>query len=101
MNKKLESELWAETPTTSDIQSTPPLWQSEGELTSLLRVKEESEEPGLKLSLKKLRQWRWLHRFIPGGGKGGALADFIFLSSVTADVKLRDPCSLEEKPRQT
>ena len=35
---------------------TPPLWQSEEELKSLLRkVKEESEKVGLKLNIQKTK----------------------------------------------
>ena len=35
---------------------TPPLWQSEEELKSLLmKVKEESEKAGLKLSIEKTK----------------------------------------------
>ena len=32
---------------------TPPLWKSEEELKSLLKVKEESENVGLKLNIQK------------------------------------------------
>ena len=36
------------------MQMTPPLWQSEEELKSLLmKVKEESEKVGLKLNIQK------------------------------------------------
>ena len=39
---------------TSDMQMTPPLWQSEEELKSLLmKVKVESEKVGLKLNVQK------------------------------------------------
>ena len=38
----------------SDMQMTPPFWQSEEELKSLLmKVKEESENVGLKLNIQK------------------------------------------------
>ena len=38
------------------MQITPPLWQSEEELKSLLmKVKEESEKVGLKLNIKKTK----------------------------------------------
>ena len=41
---------------TSDTQMTPPLWQSEKELKSLLvKVKEESEKVGLKLNIQKTK----------------------------------------------
>ena len=41
---------------TSDMQMTPPLWQKVKELKSLLmKVKEESEEVGLKLNIQKTK----------------------------------------------
>ena len=41
---------------TSDMQMTPPLWQSEEELKSfLMKVKEESEKAGLKLNIQKMK----------------------------------------------
>ena len=41
---------------TSDMQMTPPLWQSEEELKSLLmKVKVESEKVGLKLNVQKTK----------------------------------------------
>ena len=56
MKHKLESRLPGEISTTSDVQMTPPLWQSEEELKSLLmRVKEESEKAVLKLSIQKTK----------------------------------------------
>ena len=54
MKRKLESRLLGEISITSDMQNTPPLWQkvSEEELKSLLmKVKEESEQAGLKLNI--------------------------------------------------
>ena len=53
---KLESRLPGEISITSDMQMTPPLWQSEEELKSLLMsVKEESETTGLKLNTQKTK----------------------------------------------
>ena len=44
--------------TTSDMQMTPLLWQSEKELKSLLmKVKEERENADLKLNIQKTRTW--------------------------------------------
>ena len=41
---------------TSDMQMTPPLWQNEEALKSLLmKVKEESEKIGLKLNIQKMK----------------------------------------------
>ena len=58
MKHKLESVLLGEISITSDMQNTPPLWQkvSEEELKSLLmKVKEESEQAGLKLNIKQTK----------------------------------------------
>ena len=79
--------------------------ENEGELKSLLmKVKEESEKAGLKLSLQKtnimasgpITSWQI------DGETMETLTDFIFLGSkitadVTALVKSKDACSLEEK----
>ena len=78
---------------------------SEEELKNLLmRVKEESEKAGLKISIKKpkimasgpITSW---HK---EGEKVEAVTDFIFLvSRITADyncnMKLKDACSLKGK----
>ena len=76
--------------------------ESEEELKSLLmKVKEESEKPGLKITFKK-------QRFSPiiswqiDGEIMAIVTDFIFLGSiitgmVTEAMKLKDACSLEEK----
>ena len=55
--QKLESRLPGEISISSDMQMTPPLWQkSEEEPQSLLmKVKEESEEVGLKLNIHKTK----------------------------------------------
>ena len=55
---KLESRLPGEISITSDMQMTPPtlMAESEEELKSLLmKVKEESEKAGLKLSIQKIK----------------------------------------------
>ena len=76
--------------------------ESEEELKSLLmKVKEETGEVGLKLNIPKTK-------IIASGPitswqiDGETVADFIFwapksLQMVTAAMKLKDPCSLEEK----
>ena len=52
MKHKLESRLPGEISITSDLQMTPPLWQSEEELNNLLmKVKGESEKVGLKRNI--------------------------------------------------
>ena len=56
MKHKLESRLPGEISITSDMQMTPPLWQKTEEIKSLLmKVKEESEKVGLKLSIQKTK----------------------------------------------
>ena len=78
--------------------------ESEVELKSLLKVKEESEKAGLKLNIKKTKimasdpitSWQI------DGETMETVTDFIFLGSkitdmVTAAMKLKDACSLEGK----
>ena len=79
--------------------------ESEEELKCLLmKVKEESEKVGLKLNIQKTKimvsspitLWQI------GGETMETVSDFIFwapksLQMVTAAMKLRDACSLEEK----
>ena len=56
MKHKLESRLPEEISITLDMQMTPRLWQKAEELKSLLmKVKEESEKAGLKLSIQKTK----------------------------------------------
>ena len=50
MKHKLESRLLGEISITSDMQMTPPLWQK-----VKMKVKEESEEVGLKLNIQKMK----------------------------------------------
>ena len=80
----------------------PPMAESEEELKSLLmKVKEESEKVGLKLSMQKTKiiasgpitswqidgkQWQILFFWAPKS-----------LQMVTAAMKLKDACSLEER----
>ena len=81
--------------------------ESEEELKSLLtKVKEESEKVGLNLNIQKTKimasgpiiswqidgeQWKqWLTLFVGGGTPKS-------LQMVTAAMKLKDACSLEEK----
>ena len=71
-------------------------------------MKEESEEVGLKLNIQKMKimasspttSWEI------DGETVETVSDFIFLGSrittdVTAAIKLKDACSLEEKLRPT
>ena len=69
----------------------------------MIRVKEESEKAGLKLSIQQtniiasnpITSWQI------EGGKVQKMTDFIFLGSKTADgdaaMTLKDACLLEEK----
>ena len=84
---------------------TPPLRQKRKELKSLLvKVKEESEKVGLKLNIQKTKivasgpitSWQI------DGETMETVRDFIFgapksLQMVTAAMKLKDACFLEEK----
>ena len=94
---KLESRLPGEISITSDVQITPPLWQKE-------KVKDWSEKVGLKLNIQKTKimasgpitSWQI------DGETVETVADFIWgtpklLQMVTAVMKLKDACSLEEK----
>ena len=79
--------------------------ESEEELKSLLmKVKEESEKAGIKLNIQKMKimasgpitSWQM------DGQTMETVTDFIFVGSkimqmVTAAMKLKDACSLEEK----
>ena len=78
--------------------------ESEEELKSLLKVKVESEKDGLKLKIQKTKimasgpitsweidekQWKQCQTLFFGAPKS--------LQMVTAAMKLKDACSLEEK----
>ena len=70
--------------------------ESEEELKSLLRkVKEESEKVGLKLNIQETK-------IMASGETTETVRDFIFwapksLQMLTAAMKLKDACFLEEK----
>ena len=79
--------------------------ESEEELKSLLKVKEESQKVGLKLNIQKMK----IMASSPStpweidGETVETVSDFIFLGApkslqmVTAAMKLKDSCSLEGK----
>ena len=79
--------------------------ESEEQLKSLLmKVKEESEKVGLKLNIQNAKTMASgpITPWQINGETVETVADFIFLGSktlqkVTADMKLKDACSLEEK----
>ena len=96
MNYKLESRFPGEI-STSDIQMTPLMAESEEKLKSLLiRVKEESEKVGLKLKIKKpkimasgpITSWQI------EGEKVEAVTDLVFLVS---KITMNSDCSHEIK----
>ena len=104
MKHKLKSRFLGEIAITSDMQITNLMAESEEELKSLLiKVKEESEKAGLKVSIQKTR--------IMASGAFGSwqidgetieiVRNFIFLSSrITTDGNCSHEikrCSLEEK----
>ena len=76
--------------------------ESKEELKSLLmKVKEESEKAGLKLSIQKTKTMA-SSPITPWQIDGKTVTDFILggskiLQMVTAAMKLKDTCSLEEK----
>ena len=55
MKHKLESRLLGEISITSGMQTTPPYGKSEELKSLLMKVKEESEKVGLKLSIQKTK----------------------------------------------
>ena len=70
----------------------------------LMKVKEESEKAGLKLNIQKTKDHRiWSHHFMANrrGNSGNSERLFFWtpksLQMVTAAMKLKDACSLEEK----
>ena len=79
--------------------------ESEEELKSLLmKVKEESEKAGLKLNIQnpKIMASSPITSWQIDGEKEEAVKNFISLDSeITAAMKFKDICSLEEKLWQT
>ena len=74
----------------------------------LMKVKEKSEKPGLKLSIQKTKIMASsrITSWLIDGETMEIVMDFIFLGSkITTDgdcsMKLKDACSLEEKLRET
>ena len=79
--------------------------ESEDEIKSLLmKLKEESDKVGLKLNIQKTKIMAsgLITSWEIDGQTGETVSDFIFwgskiLQMVTAAMKLKDTCSLEEK----
>ena len=70
----------------------------------LMKVKEESEKAGLKLNIQKNEDHGiWSHRFMANGWGSNKNSEKLFflapksLQMVTAAMKLKDVCTLEEK----
>ena len=62
MNYKLDTRLSGEISTTSDIQMTTLMAESEEELKSLLmKIKEENERAGIQLNIQKSKIMESLH----------------------------------------
>ena len=79
--------------------------ESKEELKSLLmKVKEESEKAGLQLSIQKTNHGIWSRHFMANRRGNNGNSDRLFFSwapkslqMVTAVMKLKGTCSLEEK----
>ena len=75
------------------------------ELKSLLmKVKEESEKVGLKVNIQKTKHGIWSHLFMANRWVNNGNSDRLYfgglqksLQMMTAVMKLKDACSLEEK----
>ena len=98
MKHKLESRMPGEISITSHMQMTPPLWQKneEEQKRLLMKVKEESEKPGLKLNIQKMKNMASspITSWQIGGETKETMRDFIFLGSkITSD----NDCSQETK----
>ena len=83
---------------------TTHMAQSEEELKSLLmKVKKQSEKVGLKLNIQKTESDIWSHHFMANrwGNSGNSVRLYFgapkSLQMVSATMKLKDACSLEEK----
>ena len=86
--------------------ATTLMAESEEELKSLLmKVKEMNEKAGLKLNIQKNEdRGIWFHHFMGNrwGNNGNSVRLYFggapkSLQMVTEAMKLKDPCSLEEK----
>ena len=101
MKHKLESRSQGEISITLDVQMVTILMaESEEELKSLLmKVKEESEKVGLTLNIQKTKIMA--SSPITSWQIDGETMETVTpksLQMVTAAMKLKDACSLEEKP---
>ena len=86
MKHKLESRLQGEMSVSSDMQMTTTLWEKANSL--LMKVKEGSEKPGLKLNIQetKIMASGPIISWQIEGGKVEAVTDFTLLGSkITVD----------------
>ena len=98
INHKLESRMAEEISTTSVMQMIPPRWQKGRQISLLMKVKEESEQAGLKLNIQntKIMASGPITSRQTDEEKMEMAADFIFLDSqITVDAD----CSHEIKRR--
>ena len=104
MKHKLKSRLSGEIPITLDADYITLMAKGK-ELKSLLMiVKEESGKVGLKLNIRKMKVMASgrITSWQIDGETMETVTDFIFLfSKITAAMKLKDACFLEEKLRPT
>ena len=83
-----------------DADDTTLMAEGKEELKSLLmKVKEESEKADLKLNTPKTKIMASSHRWVNNANSDRFLFSWTpkSLQMVTAAMKLKDPCSLEEK----
>ena len=95
---KLESRLPGEISITSDMQMTPPMAEREDLKSLLMKVKEESEKVGLKLTIQKTKIMASgpITSWNIDGETVETVSEFIFLGfKITAD----GDCSQEIKRR--
>ena len=88
MKHKLEPRLPGEMSITSEMQTTPPLWQkARGTRESLLmKVKEEQEKAYLKLNIQKTNNIQFHHFMATQWGNNGNSDRLYFWDSkITAD----------------
>ena len=102
MRHKLESRRPGEISITSDRHTTPLLWRKARSL--LMKVKENNEKSWLKTQHSKNDHHIQSHHFMANRwGNNGNSDRLLFswalksLQMVTAVMKLKDACSLEEK----
>ena len=101
MKHKLESRFPGEISITLDADDTTLMAESEEELQSLLKVKEESEKVSLKLNIQKTDHGIRSHHFMANRwGNSEGLYFFWAPKSLLMGIvtmKLKEACSLEEK----